>query len=95
MSDNEPVAWVVFADDGSDAVTTCLNRDVAGVIAEAHGWQVAPLYRKPMLTHAEREAIEYGIAECEMTAALCSERPVIASACKALAALRGLLERTK
>jgi hypothetical protein len=47
------------------------------------------------LTDAERKAIEYGIAECEATAALCSERPNIDAACTALAALRGLLERTK
>jgi hypothetical protein len=47
------------------------------------------------LTDAERKSIEYGIAECEATAGLCSERPVIDAACKALAALRGLLERTK
>jgi stage III sporulation protein SpoIIIAA len=57
MTDNEPVAWVVFASDGSDAATTCLNRDVAEVIAELHGWHVAPLYRKPTLTDEEREAI--------------------------------------
>jgi hypothetical protein len=69
MSDNEPVAWVVFADDGSDAVTVCLNRDVAGVIAEAHGWQVAPLYRSPFFTDQELDAIRESagrfIAECD------------------------------
>jgi hypothetical protein len=45
------------------------------------------------LTDAQRKAIEYGIAECEATAALCSERPNIDAACTALTALRGLLER--
>jgi stage III sporulation protein SpoIIIAA len=67
MSDNEPVAWVVFADDGSDAVTTCLSREVAGVIAEAHGFHVAPLYSKPMLTEEEREAIERVAIHCADT----------------------------
>jgi hypothetical protein len=80
----EPVAWVVFADDGSEAATTCLNRDVAEVIAESHGWHVAPLYRAPALTDAEREAIEvaaeaYSSDHGERFAKI----------------LRGLLERTK
>jgi len=69
MNDNKPVAWAVFAGDGSDAVTTCLNRDVAGVIAEAHGCQIAPLYRSPFFTDQELDAIRESaglfIVECD------------------------------
>jgi tryptophan synthase alpha subunit len=57
MTDNEPVAWAVFKSAGSDVDFTCLNRDVAEVVAETHGLQVAPLYRSPTLTDEEREAI--------------------------------------
>jgi len=89
----EPVAWVVFASDGSDAATTCLNRDVAEVIAELHGWQVAPLYRQPTLTDAEREAIEgamwdYGQYADEMGLS-------VAEVVERQVTLRGLLERMK
>lgn len=81
----EPVAWVVFADDASESAVAVMHRDEADEIAARHGWAVAPLYRSPTLTDAEREAMEQVIdaANGEATA-----EPW------AVATLRGLLERT-
>jgi hypothetical protein len=36
-----------------------LNREAVEEVAARMGWQVAALYRKPILTDAEREAIEW------------------------------------
>jgi len=79
----QPVAWVAFATDGSEAAVPVLHRDEADEIAARHGWHVAPLYRPPTLTDAEREAIRFAIV-------LNDESGIPDDA----AALRGLLERT-
>jgi hypothetical protein len=55
-----------------------LNREAVEEVAARMGWQVAALYRKPILTDAEREALEW--AED-------------ASNTKRAAAIRGLLKR--
>jgi hypothetical protein len=95
MSEPQPLAWAVFEADGT-CVCVCSDQKHAQTAIQElayDGMVCEPLYRA--ITDAERKAIEYGIAECEMTAALCSERPVINAALKALSALRGLLNRTE
>lgn len=56
---SEPVAWVVFATDGSDSSAVYSMREQAQAAANVWGWNVAPLYAKLPLTDAEREAIEW------------------------------------
>jgi hypothetical protein len=77
----EPVAWMAFATDGSEAAAPTLHREEADEIAARHGWAVAPLYRSPTLTDDEREAIAYYVG---------TGGPDTVDA-----TLRGLLERTK
>jgi len=83
MNSNEPVAWRVCADDGSETVH--LFYEQARAAADEWNWRVEPLYRQPQptLTDAEREAIEFVVAEGR---AACGYEADI---------LRGLLERTK
>jgi hypothetical protein len=59
--EQEPVAWVVFADDGSESVYVASLKEQAEAAAKDYGWNIAPLYRAPTLTAAEREAIEWAI----------------------------------
>jgi hypothetical protein len=56
---SEPVAWVVFATDGSDSSAVYSMREQAQAAANVWGWNFAPLYAKLPLTDAEREAIEW------------------------------------
>ena len=80
MSDNQnPVAWHVTGDDYEYAT---LLEEHARAVVEEEGGKVAPLYRSPTLTDAEREAL--GRAEF-----LCAQAGLEKSA----ATLRGLLER--
>jgi hypothetical protein len=74
----KPAAWAAFADDSGETGVTSLNREAVEEVAARMGWQVAALYRKPILTDAEREALEW--AED-------------ASNTKRAAAIRGLLKR--
>jgi hypothetical protein len=74
----KPAAWAAFADDSGETGATSLNRGAVEEVAARMGWQVAALYRKPILTDAEREALEW--AED-------------ASNTKRAAAIRGLLKR--
>jgi len=57
MNSNEPVAWRVCADDGSETVH--LFYEQARAAADEWNWRVEPLYRQPQptLTDEEREAI--------------------------------------
>jgi hypothetical protein len=55
----KPAAWAAFADDSGETGATSLNRQAVEEVAARMGWQVAALYRKPILTDAEREAIEW------------------------------------
>lgn len=75
----EPVAWRVYADDGSE--TVFLSYELARAAADEWNWSVEPLYRHPTLTDEEREAVADAIRrlwgfDCAVT-------------------LRALLERTK
>ena len=85
---NDPVAWVAFATDGSESAVTALNRQAAEEMAAKLGWAVAPLYRSPTLTDAEREAIVTALAFLREEA----DEPGVA---QDAATLRGLLERTR
>lgn len=80
----EPVAWVAFADDASESGVTALNREEVEEVAAKFGWQIAPLYRSPSLTDAERLAIQWVVGE-----ALSVDGVSIQDT------LRGLLERTQ
>ena len=53
----KPAAWAAFADDSGETGVTSLNREAVEEVAARMGWQVAALYRKPILTDAERAAI--------------------------------------
>ena len=53
---SQPVAWRVYADDGSE--TVFLYYELARAAADEWNWSVEPLYRSPILTDAEREAVE-------------------------------------
>jgi hypothetical protein len=84
---SEPVAWRAYDTDGSEAVYSLYEQ--ARAAADEWNWSVEPLYRKPTLTDAEREAIKAGIANCEdITYGGATDQ-------EAAATLRGLLERTK
>ena len=78
LGSQQPAAWAAFADDSGETGVTSLNREAVEEVAARMGWQVAALYRKPILTDAEREALEW--AED-------------ASNTKRAAAIRGLLKR--
>ncbi len=55
---SQPVAWRVYAEDGSETVH--LFYEQARAAADEWNWSVEPLYRQPQptLTDEEREAIE-------------------------------------
>jgi len=80
---NDPVAWVAFAADGSESAVAVMHRDEADEIAARHGWHVAPLYRSPLLTDEERQAIVVAAAWLQ------------AHPSHPAATLRRLLDRTK
>jgi hypothetical protein len=75
---SQPVAWAVF--DGHDRMHLAPGYSEAESCAEDIGGEIVPLYRKPTLTDAEREAIE---------------RAVLGDDSFHAATLRSLLERTK
>ncbi len=62
IKSNEPVAWVAFATDGSESSAVYLSQEQAQAAADEWGWSIAPLYARPMLTDADRDALR-GIAE--------------------------------
>jgi hypothetical protein len=78
----KPAAWAAFADDSGETGATSLNRQAVEEVAARMGWQVAALYRKPILTDEEREAIGGAIASEHGRGAFAWE-----------ATLKGLLER--
>jgi hypothetical protein len=94
----QPVAWAVMLADGDRVYDVYVIEEEAKAIDEAvagnHG--IAPLYRSPTLTDAEREAIERAIAAQEHRAAEMHPRSWIAADidddCDRL---RALLERTR
>ena len=95
-----PVAWMAYATDGSEAATTCLNREVTEVIAEFHGWQVVPLYLSPNCPYVTGTVTRY----CTLTPVTLTEAEREAVEYAAVTGrvasdmdrevLRGLLERT-
>ena len=62
LGSQKPAAWAAFADDSGETGATSLNRQAVEEVAARMGWQVAALYRKPILTDEEREAIGGAIA---------------------------------
>ena len=82
--DQEPVAWHVIGDDYEYAT---LLEEHARAVVEEEGGTVAPLYRSPTLTDAERTAIEGVIEDYEQDGEPASAGRV--------ATLRGLLGRFK
>ena len=82
LGSQEPAAWAAFADDSGETGATSLNRQAVEEVAARMGWQVAALYRKPILTDEEREAIGGAIASEHGRGAFAWE-----------ATLKGLLER--
>ena len=83
----EPVAWLVTG-DGYEYAT--LLKEHAEVIAEEEDGVVVPLYRKPTLTDAEREAVERACRVIAATLPYASQRGA-----GDYQTLRGLLERMK
>jgi len=71
---SHPVAWRVYADDGSEIVH--LFYEQARAAADEWNWSVEPLYRQPTLTDEERfgratvsrceicNGVGYGRAKC-------------------------------
>lgn len=104
----QPVAWVAFADDGSESGVTALNREAVEDVAAKFGWAVAPLYRSPACPYVTGTVTRY----CTLTPLTLTdaEREAIEDAVQAgefdaglfdcewarkhAATLRGLLERT-
>jgi hypothetical protein len=61
----QPAAWAAFADDSSESGVTALNREAVEEVAAKFGWNVAPLYRSPRLTDAERTCLGYAIRKMD------------------------------
>jgi hypothetical protein len=105
----QPVAWVAFADDGSESGVTALNREAVEEVAAKLGWHVAPLYRSPECPYVTGTVTRYctltplTLTDAERVAvedaleANESESKVFGCevATKFAATLRGLLERTE
>ena len=83
----EPVAWAVLDSRGMVCVAY-ICREAAEAYCEGTFNRLAPLYRQPALTDAEREAVEQAIKET-----MCFGHPN--NAIVPLDLLRGLLERLK
>ena len=91
---SQPVAWQLWGDESDDGpfdhyiTVRAAHWDAERLRQEnpSKKWSVVPLYRQPTLADAEREAIEWCVGMAETTATECDDE---------LAALRGLLERTK
>ena len=79
-----PVAWAAVGRNGVPMWLAYHRQDAEGAVVGIA--EVVPLYRSPTLTDEEREAIAWCVGMAETTATECDEE---------LAALRGLLERTK
>jgi AraC-like DNA-binding protein len=58
QQDEDPMAYMAFATDGSESNAVYSTDGEAQAAAEAWGWKVMPLYLAPRLTDAEREAVE-------------------------------------
>ena len=88
----DPVAWLAFAVDGSESSAVYMTRGEARAAADEYNWCIAPLYRSPTLTDAEREAIERAadwLCRWQEAHGYHSEQD------GDLTTLRGLLERTR
>jgi hypothetical protein len=57
LDSQEPAAWAAFEDESGESGVTALNREAVEEVAARMGWQVAALYRKPMLEQDERAAL--------------------------------------
>ena len=79
---SHPVAWRVYADDGSETVHMFYEQ--ARAAAYEWNWSVEPLYCQPTLTYEEREVLLAIEADAAYRAMKRTERVV-----------RGLLDRTK
>jgi hypothetical protein len=79
---SQPVAWRVYADDGSETVH--LFYEQARAAADEWNWSVEPLFRQPTLTDEERDVLAAIEADASYRAMKRTERVV-----------RGLLDRTK
>jgi len=79
---SRPVAWRVYADDGSETVH--LFYEQARAAADEWNWSVEPLFRQPALTDEERKVLARVADDASYRAMWFTERVV-----------RGLLERTK
>ena len=60
---SQPVAWRVYAEDGSE--TVLLFYELARAAADEWNWSVEPLYRSPTLTEAEQLAIAWAAREAD------------------------------
>lgn len=89
---NDPVAWVAFATDGSESAAVYITQEEARAAADEWNWCIAPLYRSPTLTDAEREAIEWALDEGVWSY---GDPEDWTKAERLRAFLRGLLERTR
>jgi hypothetical protein len=80
----KPVAWLAFAADGSESSSVYMTDGEARAAADEWNWCIAPLYRSPTLTDAERRAITRAVAVADEF-----------HDTRLAATLRGLLERTR
>ena len=80
----EPEVWAVL--DSRGTVVAYTSRETAEAYCNGTFNRMAPLYRQPTLTDAERKAVEWCVEMAVLHATDCEGE---------VAALRGLLERTK
>jgi hypothetical protein len=65
LGSQQPAAWAALENDSGESGVTALNREAVEEVAARMGWQVAALYRKPMLTDAERTCLGYAISKMD------------------------------
>lgn len=53
----EPIAYAAVAIDASESIYVAALREQAEAACREYGWQLVPLYARPTLTDAEREAL--------------------------------------
>lgn len=91
----KPLAWAVILSDGQPYARCDFRWEAAAIAAalpaaEGVTATVAPLYRSPTLTDAERVAVMWAVATLETDATADAGQNA-----EAAAALCGLLERTR
>jgi hypothetical protein len=74
MSNNDPVAWVAFATDGSESSAVYSLYEQARAAADEWNWDVAPLYAGPTLTDEERKALVAAIRLLEHSTLASADR---------------------